>query len=239
MFSMQTSSFNSSCSLFFPASSLLSLTFFSLSLFPVCRYMSVPSSLVCLSLSLSLFFSPHGYAASVKPAISPALTPDLFWCLSLLLPLSPLPLFKVVHFLLQLWNLIKKHIHTLKQFVFSFYVCHLLIIFITCPCLLVFPFSSFFFPLWQSKQEPLICISASCCCYTQSCFEGRKSLILSTVQGSVLVPLIFLYPRHCALLSPLSPLSVLLMSCFPLSPSLTLFQGCSRDCFLSPSSLVL
>lgn len=80
----------------------------------------------------------------------------------------------------------------------------------------LFPFLPFFFPMWQSKQEPLTWISVSCSCYTKSCFEVRKSPILSTVQRS------FLSSFFCS--SPLchpSPSS----SChvFPLSKSLTLF----------------
>lgn len=101
--------------------------------------------------------------------------------------------------------------------------------------LLLFAVLPSFFPLWQSKQEPLTWISGSCCCYIQSCFEGSKSLILSTIQGSFLVPLI-------VFVAPLSHTSF--PSVIPLSPShamfssLTLFQGCSSDCLLSPSSLV-
>ena len=100
------------------------LTFF---LSPFCLCKSDPSSLclsVCLCPRSSLPVALHGCATSVKPAVSLALTQDLFWCLSLPLCLYPLPLFKVLpFFLLQQLNLIEKYLHALKQFLF----------FVTCP----------------------------------------------------------------------------------------------------------
>lgn len=160
--------------------------------------MSVPSS-VCLSVSLLILLSP--WLCSICQACSFS-SSDSRPFLVFASPSAslPTPSIQSTPNFQQQWDLIDKHTCSETKLLFLF--CLSLFNFFYY---LSFAFLPFSFPLWQ-KQEPLTWISAGCCCYTQSCFEERKSLILSTIQGSFLVPLIFfLHPRchpSCDVMSP-------------------------------------
>lgn len=126
---------------------LFKVTFFLL-LSSVCLYMS----------SSSLTF--HSCAASVKPVISPVLTPDLFWCSRLRLRPSPHPLCKVLQTMCCNSGVEQGTIFMLwSQFSFSLCQC----------CTFVKwhnVFSSFclFLPPCRSEVEALTWISTFSCC---------------------------------------------------------------------------